>query len=310
MPIKTLSLLLGLRKPRVLIFGATGMLGSAVTRALKDSCDLTTPSSTDVDLTSEHLDFGPVTKMIKSSDYAIYCAGKTNRDDTRGMGLINTWTPSDLAEISEENGAKFIYISTDCVFLPTQQGPFNEESAVSLSRRPSDHYQWTKAHGEIYTLTAGAMVLRTSIIGPEEKGRSRNLLTWFLGHPEGSTVDGYENHLWSGVTTLELARIIRDQIIFKPFGFSKGKLFHVCQPAVKYSWADEEQGFVTKAGLLNALAAAFKRDITINFTVGPDGLVDRRLTTVYPKKFKVRPLAEQLWELRNHCDSATGTWKN
>jgi len=106
-----------------------------------------------------------------------------------------------------------------------------------------DVYGKTKSLGEAY----GESVhhLRCSIIGPEPK-EHKFLLDWFLGQPEGSTVNGFTNHLWNGVTTLQFAKIcagvIRENL----------ELPHV-QHVVP-------QGEITKYEMLRSLAFAFGRD--------------------------------------------------
>ena len=45
-----------------------------------------------------------------------------------------------------------------------------------------------------------------SIIGPEPYGPKCSLLEWFL--KQNAPVNGYKNHIWNGITTLELAKYI------------------------------------------------------------------------------------------------------
>ena len=47
-------------------------------------------------------------------------------------------------------------------------------------------------------------VIRTSIIGPE-LGEGHGLMGWFLR--QDGEVNGYVNHLWNGITTLEWAKV-------------------------------------------------------------------------------------------------------
>ena len=58
-----------------------------------------------------------------------------------------------------------------------------------------------------------AITLRTSIIGYELDGE-RSLIGWFLAQ-EGS-VKGYKRAIFSGLPTVEIARVIRDHVIPHP----------------------------------------------------------------------------------------------
>ena len=51
------------------------------------------------------------------------------------------------------------------------------------------------------------MTLRTSIIGPEIRKQGEGLFHWFM--TQEGIVQGYKNVIWSGVTTFELAKIIK-----------------------------------------------------------------------------------------------------
>lgn len=42
-----------------------------------------------------------------------------------------------------------------------------------------------------------------SIVGPDKNTTAKGLLGWFLSNPTGSSLSGYTNHLWNGITTLE-----------------------------------------------------------------------------------------------------------
>ncbi len=48
-------------------------------------------------------------------------------------------------------------------------------------------------------------IIKTSIIGPELNGDA-SFLNWFLSNKDGTTVNGYSNHMWNGITTLSWAK--------------------------------------------------------------------------------------------------------
>ena len=51
------------------------------------------------------------------------------------------------------------------------------------------------------------LTIRTSIIGPELKSDGSGLFHWFMSQKEET--NGFVNHYWDGVTTLELAKKIK-----------------------------------------------------------------------------------------------------
>ena len=55
------------------------------------------------------------------------------------------------------------------------------------------------------------MLIRTSIIGHETKNK-RGLLEWFL--KQKKSVNGFSKVYFSGLTTLELSKIIYDKVLF------------------------------------------------------------------------------------------------
>ena len=92
-----------------------------------------------------------------------------------------------------------IHISTDCVFSGT--GGNYKESDVKDGK---GYYAQSKALGEV--INDKDLTIRTSIIGPELKNNGIGLLGWFL--KQSGEVRGYTQAIWSGVTTLELAKYI------------------------------------------------------------------------------------------------------
>ena len=72
-------------------------------------------------------------------------------------------------------------------------------------KTPIDIYGKTKDIGEI--VNNKHLTIRTSIIGPELKKDGSGLFNWLLSNKEGS-VYGYDKSIWSGLTTLELSKVI------------------------------------------------------------------------------------------------------
>ena len=117
---------------------------------------------------------------------------------------LNAYFPHRLTEFSEKVNARIIHISTDCVF-DGKNGLYSEEDIPN----PIDLYGKTKSLGEI--IENKNLTLRTSIIGPEIKFNGEGLFHWLM--KQNSTIKGYTNVFWGGVTTLHLSRVIEKSII-------------------------------------------------------------------------------------------------
>ena len=104
-----------------------------------------------------------------------------------------------LADCCDKVGAKLIHISTDCVFSGKKGDYIESDVADEVSA-----YGRTKLLGEV--THGNHLTIRTSIIGPELKSDGIGLFHWFM-YQQGQ-VSGYAHVMWSGVTTIELAKAI------------------------------------------------------------------------------------------------------
>lgn len=199
-----------MKKKKVLLFGATGMAGHIVYMYLKNTrkyivMNVTfhtklTDDSIIVDVTDKDI----VSKIVVETqpDIIINCIGiliKGSNEHPENAILINAYFPHLLKKLSDEVGAKLIHISTDCVFSG-KKGDYTELDF----RDADDIYGRSKALGEI--VNEKDLTIRTSIIGPELKRNGEGLFHWFM-HQTGC-VNGFKTTIWSGVTTLELAKAV------------------------------------------------------------------------------------------------------
>jgi dTDP-4-dehydrorhamnose reductase len=137
-------------------------------------------------------------------DYVINCVGilvKGAKVSVENAIYINAYFPHLLFRIINENNpsAKLIHISTDCVFSGSK-GSYKDIDVKDAL----DTYGMTKNLGEIddeHNLT-----IRTSIIGPELKENGEGLFHWIFMQQRKEYIEGYDKSIWSGVTTLELAK--------------------------------------------------------------------------------------------------------
>ncbi len=147
---------------------------------------------------------------------------------------INALFPHRLLALCRAAGARLIHISTDCVFSGARGGYRETDPADA-----QDLYGRSKLLGEV--VEPPGLTLRTSIIGLELKHRA-SLVEWFLA--ERGRIRGFDRAIFSGLTTLELARVIERVLTEQP---DLHGLWHVAsQPISKYE-------------LLRRLAARLKR---------------------------------------------------
>jgi dTDP-4-dehydrorhamnose reductase len=152
---------------------------------------------------------------------------------------LNALLPHRLATQCRAAGARFVHLSTDCVFSGSR-GAYTETDHPDAR----DVYGMTKLLGEVQD--GSALVLRTSIIGLELKGRG-SLVEWFLA--AAGEVRGFRRAIYTGLTTMETARLV-DQLLRE-------------HPGLHGVWHAASEP-ITKYDLLHELAARLARaDVTV-----------------------------------------------
>lgn len=212
---------------RVLILGASGMLGNAVMRLFAQSPRIeahgTVRSTSAIGLLPptvrsniiSGVDVENVDSMMQvlarvRPHVVVNCIGLVKQlaeaDDPLQAIPINSLLPHRLARLCALVEARFIHMSTDCVFSGSK-GMYTEDDPSDAK----DLYGRSKFLGEVDY--PHALTLRTSIIG-HELNRATSLIGWFLKQ-EGQ-VRGFETAIFSGLPTIEVARVIRDFVIPHP----------------------------------------------------------------------------------------------
>ena len=136
---------------------------------------------------------------------------------------VNSLFPHKLNQICKLINCRLIQISTDCVFSGNS-GFYRESDSPDAV----DLYGRSKLLGEVKS--DNSVTLRTSFFG-EELGTQRGLLSWFLS--QNQSIKGFSKAIYSGLTTLELARAIDKFVI--PDQNLKG-LYHLSSnPIDKFS---------------------------------------------------------------------------
>jgi len=243
---------------RILVIGGDGMLGHQLLQHLASKHDVhvtlrrplgdyrahrlfdSTNASDGVDVRN----LSAVQKVFDKvcPEVAINAAGIVKQRGEAAEAIpsieINALFPHRLARICQDAGTFLIHYSTDCVFSG-RKGEYTEDDLPD----PIDLYGRSKLLGE--PTSDYAVTLRTSMIGPE-LSRTHGLLEWFLLQQD--TIRGYRRAVFSGLTTLEHARIVGRLLEKRP---RPSGLYHVSAQAI------------SKYDLLCKFGAHFRSKVTI-----------------------------------------------
>ena len=246
---------------RILVLGASGMLGSQVLMELSKNLSLevfgTVRNASSLDkfpagirsMLKTGVDIQDVDSLARvvcdcKPTVIINCVGVVKQLAAANDPLItipiNSVFPHRLLSIANLIGARVIHISTDCVFNGLK-GMYKETDAPDAN----DLYGRSKYLGELSD-NRNAITLRTSIIG-HELFSSNSLVDWFL--KQDKDVQGYSKAIFSGFPTCELANIILQYVVPNEDLFG---LYHVSSsPISKYE-------------LLSLIKREYKTEINIH----------------------------------------------
>lgn len=256
------------RSARVLLLGATGMLGSYLAKHLPDHFKTYSPTPRNpkhltlpenITWLSTCLDFSNLKSLDElleecAPDVIINCIATTPNSISAADAIeninVNSLFPHLLARLARARGCKLIHFSTDGVFSGAR-GYYSESDLPD----PLDIYGRSKLLGEVsggYCLT-----LRTTFYGLSSG--NRGLVDWLLAQ-RGGHVKGFKNYIFSGLFMGAVASAII-AIISKPV-FPSG-LYHLGGPAI------------SKFDLLTMVSERFGLGITVEPVFAP--IVNRSL---------------------------------
>lgn len=196
---------------KVLILGCNGMLGSMVSLYFKEQgynvTGLARRESKIVNtIIGDVTNFELLKSIINDFDVIINCTGKLNKACDENISeaiLVNSYLPHFLADVTKNTNTKIIHISTDCVFSGNK-GRY----LVDDIKDATSVYGITKSLGELND--DKNLTLRTSIIGPDSNKNGIGLFKWYTS--QTVPVNGFVSAFWTGLTTLELAKVIDTSI--------------------------------------------------------------------------------------------------
>ncbi len=196
---------------RVLLLGSNGMAGHLLLNFLREQNRYKIYSTSRTEFKSiknnvylDVFDLEKLADLIKEiqPDYIINCVGLLFKDFNENCDkaiFVNAYFPHFLDKLSKKYSYKLIHISTDCVF-DGKKGGYIESDLPN----ETNIYGRSKALGEV--INTQNLTIRTSFIGPEITPNGIGLFHWFMS--QNGTISGYTQAIWSGVTTLELAKFI------------------------------------------------------------------------------------------------------
>ena len=228
---------------RILVLGKTGMLGHVVYNHFLEKGYEVYGTSSKEDIIFDANNMETIKDIITDikPDIIINCIGILNKmaEDNHVLALkLNGLLPHYLDELSKTYNFKLVHVSTDCVFEGTT-GKYDEKSTPDAK----SFYGRSKAIGEINN--DRNLTLRTSIIGPDNNKNGIGLFQWFI--TQQNEVFGYNKVIWTGVTTIELAKCIEKAIEENLTG-----LHHVVN-----------NDFIPKKELLELFKKHFNKEINI-----------------------------------------------
>lgn len=256
---------------RILVFGASGMLGNAMFRVFGESPEHKVMATARSEATRRYFSDDLADRLLSGididnhdsvvraftaaqPDVVINCVGIVKQvadvEDLLQAIPRNTLFPHRLAQLCKLGGARLVHVSTDCVFSG-KKGMYSESDEPDASHL----YGRSKLLGEVsepHTIT-----LRTSIIGTEQNG-ARSLVGWFLA--QQGKVKGYRKAVFSGLPTVELSTLVRDFVLPHPEAHG---LYHVAAEPID------------KDTLLRLVAKEYGKQIDIE--PSDDVVIDRSL---------------------------------
>lgn len=192
---------------KFLVLGCNGMAGHTISLYLSEQGhDVTGFSRTVPKVVNGVIGDAGDTDLIRNVirdgkfDSVINCIGVLNQfaeENKASACFLNSYLPHFLADITAESDTQVIHMSTDCVFSGTC-GEYVESDFCD----GTTFYDRSKALGELND--GKNLTLRNSIIGPDLNPNGIGLMNWFM--QQQGEIFGYTKAIWTGQTTLQLAK--------------------------------------------------------------------------------------------------------
>ena len=268
---------------KILILGSKGMAGHMISGYLsKQGHTIHTLARENATFCVDIEDTDKITTLFETIkddyEFIINCIGllvKQSIDRPDRAAIINAWFPHMVENKIKKSKTKLIHLSTDCVF-DGSEGHYDENHIHT----EVNAYGKSKSYGEINN--SKDITFRMSIIGPEIKNHGTGLMNWILKSKE-STLTGWENALWNGITTLQLAKCVEQYIN----NATITGVFHLVNNSV----------YISKYELLNKINSQYSLGKTILKSQGPKSVNKILVNTRKDFEFDIPNYDIQLKEL-------------
>ena len=204
---------------KILILGCNGMAGHTISLYMKEKghyiygIDINESQI----IPSFALDVHDCSKLREivgrnKYDSIINCIGILNMNaeiHKESAVYLNSYLPHLLANLTEGTETQVIQLSTDSIYSGTR-GEYTENDIPD----GVTFYDRTKAIGELNDMKN--ITLRNSIVGPDINPNGIGLLNWFM--KQSGQIQGYVNAIWTGQTTLQLAKTMENAAQEKAHG--------------------------------------------------------------------------------------------
>jgi dTDP-4-dehydrorhamnose reductase len=270
---------------KILVIGSNGMAGSVVTKYLKSKkYNVITVARDNADYSLNIENINSIESFFKENseqfDFIVNCIGLLVNDSNNNFNraiLINSWFPHYLENVFKNTKTKIIHLSTDCVFDGVKGNYIETDSHTE-----TNHYGRSKSLGELNN--DKDITFRMSIIGPELKASGTGLMNWILTN-SNKELQGWENALWNGITTLQLAKCIEKYIQNPTFT----GVYHLVNNNVS----------INKYELLYKINQIYQLDKHIIKTTGPKNVNKILIDTRQLIDFEIPDYDRQLHELKD-----------
>ena len=192
---------------KILVLGAFGMAGHTVALYFKEQgyevhAFARRPFPYCMWIQGDAFDIENLKTIVTTGRYdvVINCIGLLNQfaeSAPEKAIYINSYLPHLIVSWLKDTSTRFIQMSTDCVFAGNT-GPYDEESFPD----GKSYYDRTKALGEVND--DKNLTFRNSIIVPDINENGIGLFHWFM--QQNGSINGFTKAIWTGVTTLTLAK--------------------------------------------------------------------------------------------------------
>ncbi len=207
-------------RKRVLLLGATGLLGSHLAAVLPTRFETYAPrprvpvvgyEPAGIHWLSSFFDathFETLNGLLEEAnpDFIVNCVAITSTSPLANNEIanitVNSLFPYQLVSLSRGRNTRLIHISTDGVFSG-RKGNYTEADTPD----PPDLYGRSKLLGEV--TGENCLTIRTSFFGLSP--RRLGLVNWLL-QQQGRAIKGYTRSVFNGISAMTLARLIADVI--------------------------------------------------------------------------------------------------